>query len=85
MDRGAAVAGCDHDHDQAAILDRADEPVVADAIGPEFALVAVQRLAELARVTDRDHPVFQELPDSALHRPIEALQLLAELQKELKR
>ena len=46
-----------HDH-QPPILDHADDSVGADAIGPEVALVAVQGLAELAWVADRDHPLL---------------------------
>jgi hypothetical protein len=43
----------DHDHEPT-VFDHADDPVVADPIGPEIALVAVQGFAQLARVTERD-------------------------------
>ena len=65
------VADRDHHHDQPAVLDQAYNPMVANAIRPQLALVAVQDLAELPGIAACDNALLETLKQPSLDRAVQ--------------
>jgi hypothetical protein len=60
-----AVADAEDEHNQAVVLNLADEPEIADSILPKFAeFRTAECLADAARITPDGHAFSQELEDA---------------------
>lgn len=73
-----AMSDADHQHRDALILYFADrpklaQPIVAHAVAPQSAFVAVERLAPLTRVVRRSHPLPQKSDNRLLSRLVKFL------------
>ena len=59
------MAESHHQHQQLPVLDPANDPVVIDAVAPEFAEFPFEAFAELARIMDPGDPRVEEREDPA--------------------
>ena len=70
-----AVSDAEDQHEYAVVFDLADEPVVADAVFPEFAEQrAVQGLAYAARIVQLGYSLAKEFQDALAGQRVEFVQ-----------
>jgi hypothetical protein len=69
------VSNRDDEHDEAVVLDRGDDAVVADPITPQALEVAGKRVTETARVLLGSDPLAQKAQDATLRLDIELAQV----------
>jgi hypothetical protein len=60
----APVTDRHHEHDEAVILDRSDDAIVADAVAPQFLEIGRERMAEPARIV-RGRDAFAQIAQEA--------------------
>jgi len=65
-----------HQHHQPALLQLADDAIIAHPIPPQSKLAGSKRLAEITRVFSRRDPRIHVIEDFPLDRAVELLEIL---------
>lgn len=67
----SSMAQLDYEHDESVVFDSADRAIVANAVTPEFTLVAFKGLADPPRIIIARDTLAKEFDNPHLHRAIE--------------